>query len=71
MKHGDYELIATNYPHPDITTGQHTNGPAPIWVRYRDEPWLQTDIRHMHLVRAAIDHYGYAFIEKLRKEQES
>lgn len=32
----DCEIVATNYPHPTITSGQHTNGPASIWIRLPD-----------------------------------
>lgn len=29
----DYELCVTQYSHPDITWGYHTNGPANVFVR--------------------------------------
>jgi hypothetical protein len=28
-----YELCITQYNHPDITSGMHTNGPANVFVR--------------------------------------
>lgn len=70
QQYGDYELCATNYPHPDIKTGQHTNGPASIWVRYKGEQWLHTGERHMHKVREAIDTFGVMLINELLKAQE-
>jgi hypothetical protein len=68
MSYGDYEICATNYPHPDIHEGQHTNGPPSIWVRYKGGQWLCTDEKHMHKVRAAIDTFGAAFMDELLKE---
>ena len=47
----DVEIVQTNYPHPDIKTGQHTNGPAVIWWRYGGGEWVNTGIIHMHKVR--------------------
>ena len=50
----DVEIVQTNYLHPDITTGQHTNGPASIWWRMADADakWENTGEIHMHKVRA-------------------
>lgn len=48
----DCEITATNYAHPSITTGQHTNGPQTIFIRECKEgsPWIKTDLRHNHKV---------------------
>lgn len=32
----DLVIKQTNYNHPDITSGMHTNGPASTWVRFGD-----------------------------------
>jgi hypothetical protein len=32
----DVEICTTQFPHPTITSGQHTNGPQSIWVRMPD-----------------------------------
>lgn len=51
----DVEVSATNFPHPTITAGQHTNGPATIWLK-RCVPgaeWVCTGEKHMHRVRDA------------------
>lgn len=44
-----WEVCATNYPHPTITTGQHTNGPARVWVLV-DGAWQDTGSACMHKV---------------------
>lgn len=64
-KYGDYEIIATNFDHPTITTGQHTNGPARIWVRYKDGPWIDTQEKSMHKVIIALDVGGLEKFSKL------
>lgn len=46
----DIQVCQTNYPHPSITSGQHTNGPASIWVRREGEEWQRTGETHMHKV---------------------
>ena len=51
----DCEIVATNHSHPDITTGQHTNGPAMIWIRRADHTgraglWNSTGLHSMHKV---------------------
>lgn len=47
----DVRLMATNFPHPAITTGQHTNGPATVWIMRDDGDWVCTGERSMHKVR--------------------
>lgn len=48
----DCEIVATNHRHPTITTGQHTNGPAAIWIRRAEVgEWIPTEFRGMHKVR--------------------
>jgi hypothetical protein len=55
---GDIEYIATNYRHPDIKTGQHTNGPARIWIRVDSGPWYPTGSCSMWRVRDEIEING-------------
>lgn len=50
----DTEVCATNYPHPSITSGQHTNGPASIWTRPIGGEWERSAERSMHKVREMI-----------------
>mgnify|MGYP003659272832 CR=1 FL=1 len=61
-------ICATNYRHPDITTGQHTNGAAMIWIRAgNDAEWTKTRETQMHKVRRSIDELGAnAYINLLR-----
>lgn len=51
----DVQVSATNFPHPTITSGQHTNGPATIWLKRCVEgaEWINTGMKHMHKVRDA------------------
>jgi hypothetical protein len=49
MKPGDWKICQTNYPHPTITTGQHTNGPAAVWVEV-DGEWIYTGSHCLHRV---------------------
>lgn len=51
----DCEIVATNFPHPTITSGQHTNGPATIWIRrcVHGAEWINTGEKSMHKVREA------------------
>lgn len=64
----DVEIIATNYPHPTITTGQHTNGPAIIWLKrcLDDAEWINTGMIHMHKVRALWETRGKEWVDLLR-----
>lgn len=68
MIYGGYEITQTNFNHPDITTGQHTNGPAAIWIRYKDGPWVNTHEKRMHKVREAIDIFSSILIEGLQND---
>lgn len=55
----DCEIVATNFRHPTITSGQHTNGPASIWIRRADVgEWIRTNGRNMHAVREQWSHEG-------------
>jgi hypothetical protein len=55
----DCEIVATQFSHPTITSGQHTNGPSSIWIRLPDGDvdWLRSQERSMHhTVKAWIEH---------------
>lgn len=60
------EIRASNYNHPERETGQHTNGPAMLYVRWtRADPWFRViDIISMHKVRRLIEAVGFhAFVD--------
>lgn len=57
----DYKIILTNYPHPTITTGMHTNGPGRVWVEI-DGQWYNTGSSKMHKVRLELEENGPARI---------
>lgn len=56
-----YEMRASNYPHPDQKSGQHTNGPATIFIREDDSsPWYAVvGTRSQHIVRRMIGDIGF------------
>lgn len=51
----DVEVCQTNFSHPTITIGQHTNGPARIWIRrcVAGAEWIDTGMTQLHRVRDA------------------
>jgi hypothetical protein len=51
----DVQVSATNFSHPTITSGQHTNGPATIWLKrcVDGAEWINTGMHQMHKVRDA------------------
>lgn len=54
-----YEIRVSHYPHPDREHGQHTNGPASLFIRRADGPWYRvSSTRNQHVVRAWIDTLG-------------
>jgi hypothetical protein len=53
----NYEICATNYSHPDITIGQHTNGPARVWVKV-DGIWIDTGSTKLHKVLRELERNG-------------
>lgn len=46
----DTEVCSTNYPHPTITSGQHTNGPRTNWMRQIGGEWVPLREKSMHKV---------------------
>lgn len=55
--YGVWQIYQTNFAHPDIKTGQHTNGPARIWIKsyLSDFKWIDTKQTQLHKVRKLID----------------
>jgi hypothetical protein len=45
-----YEMRITQYNHPDITSGQHTNGPANVFVRKAGESGDSDELQDWYLV---------------------
>ena len=37
----EYEMRTSQYRHPDAKPGQHTNGPASLFVRRLGGPWYR------------------------------
>ena len=55
----DYDLRTSQYDHPDRPPGQHTNGPASLFIRRADGPWhIVIGARSQHVVRAWINTFG-------------
>ena len=55
-----YDLWMSQYDHPEHHRGQHTNGPAKLFVRRPDGPWYRVRIKtHAHAVRRMIATYGF------------
>lgn len=55
-----YELRTSQYDHPDAKSGQHTNGPAKLFVRRPDGPWYRVRVQtNAHAVRRMIATYGF------------
>ena len=65
-KYKNFEIISTQYTHPDIKSGQHTNGPPKIWVRELGKnfsAWFPTLEHSMKKVRDNLDKHGIEFYE--------
>ena len=59
----DYELRTSQYDHPDAPRGQHTNGPAKLFVRRPNGPWYRVRYDARHKVRLLIAMFGFdAFV---------
>lgn len=41
----DFEIVSTQFSHPSITSGQHTNGPASVWWRKIGGDWQPSPSR--------------------------
>jgi hypothetical protein len=54
-----YDIRTSQYDHPESKPGQHTNGPANIFVRRPDGPWYRVRRQTQHKVRLLIAMYGF------------
>ena len=55
-----YDIRTSQYEHPEQRGGQHTNGPAKLFVRRPDGLWYRVRITtHAHAVRRMIATYGF------------
>lgn len=50
----DIEVCSTQFPHPSITSGQHTNGPRTNWMRPIGGEWVRLREKSMHNVRMIV-----------------
>lgn len=67
MTYPQYKFCRTNYVHPEVTTGQHTNGPAVVWIQHNGE-WICTRETHLHRVREWLEAFGDEYIEMLKRQ---
>lgn len=65
----DCEIVMTNYSHPSITSGQHTNGAYSVWIRLPDGgvDWILSSERSVHKTVKAWIAFGIDWFQ----EQES
>ena len=61
FQRGEWTLCITNYQHPTITTGQHTNGPGRVWV-LASGIWLNTGSSKLHRVMRELEANGVSRI---------
>ena len=64
----DVEFCATRYPHPDITSGQHTNGPRSIWIRRIGGEWIQCRENALHSAVMSYVEMGFEWFEEDESE---
>jgi hypothetical protein len=69
----DIEICTTQYPHPSIASGQHTNGPASIWVRMPDsgderQEWIRSRERSRHATLKALADMGFEWFRMIEAE---
>lgn len=58
-----YELRTSQYDHPDAKPGQHTNGPAKLFVRRPGGPWYLVRLHAAYKVGLLIAMFGFdAFV---------
>ena len=57
-------IVRTNFPHPEIKTGQHTNGPGTVWVQ-ADGEWINTKMSSLFRVERALKDGGVAGLKKM------
>jgi hypothetical protein len=60
------DVCQTQFSHPDITSGQHTNGPASIWVRVTGGEWVPVPrylFRSLREIREWCEALGVGFVD--------
>ena len=55
------EIIATQFSHPTITSGMHTNGPATLWLKVGNE-YVKAHSHHRHEVELWVEHLGMEYV---------
>jgi hypothetical protein len=69
----DIEICATNFSHPSIGSGQHTNGPFSIWVRMPDSSderaeWIRSRERSLNSTLSAFAILGFTWFQLVDAE---
>ena len=67
----DCEIAMTNFTHPSITSGQHTNGRYSIWIRLPDGDvdWMRSPETTVHATVKAWIEMGIDWFIESDKEQ--
>lgn len=61
----DCEIVTTQYDHPSITSGQHTNGKANIFIRVAETgEWLRSTERSLYATREAWSAFGIEWFQQ-------
>jgi hypothetical protein len=64
----DARFCTTNFPHPNIVSGQHTNGPPAIWIRRIGGEWIRCRERSLHHAIKAFVSMGFEWFEEVEAE---
>jgi hypothetical protein len=67
---GGIDVCQTAYNHPDITSGQHTNGPVSIWARVPGGEWVPTGTRKLNEVRFWCEGFGVDYVKHLAEGEQ-
>lgn len=61
-----HEIIWSIYNHPNQTSGQHTNGPANVFIRENDSsPWyIVTEIKGWYKIAKVVKEIGVSEFQK-------
>jgi hypothetical protein len=64
----DIEVCSTNYGHPSITSGLHTNGHASVWVRMPDasderREWIRSREMSLNSTLSAFVTLGFTWFQ--------
>ena len=64
----DCEICETQFSHPSITSGLHTNGPLSIWIRSIGGEWIYCRERNLRAVRQNWVDMGIEWFEAVEAE---